>query len=309
MKASTMTPRIAGRVLVGFASLLLMCGACSAQHPPEAPLPQPFAKLLPLHKRLGPPGPGEWLAVHQEPGQTYDEYVRGKPIRPDATRRVIYVQPLGTLSKTERKIVQLTADYMEPYFGLQVKILDELPLSLIPEKARRVHPTWNVPQILAPYVLDDVLAPRLPKDAVASIAFTASDLWPGEGWNFVFGEASLSNRVGVWSLSRYGNPDANEAAFRLCLLRTLKVGTHETGHMFSIAHCIRYECNMQGSNSLAEGDKCPLWLCPECLAKLCYATGADPIKRYQRLAAFCKAQGLTREQEFFEKSVEVLSKP
>ena len=75
-------------------------------------LPEPFAKLLPLHKRLGPPAPGEWLAVQQEPGQTYEEYVRGKPVRPDKTRRVIYVQPLGTLSKTERKVVQLTADYM-----------------------------------------------------------------------------------------------------------------------------------------------------------------------------------------------------
>ncbi len=197
---------------------------------------------------------------------------------------------------------------MEVYFDLQVKVLDELPLSLVPEKARRVHPTWNVPQILTTYVLEEVLAPRLPKDAVASIAFTASDLWPGGDWNFVFGEASLSDRVGVWSLNRYGNPDASPDAFRLCLLRTLKVGTHETGHMFSMAHCIRYQCNMQGSNSLAEADKCPLWLCPECLAKLCYATGADPVKRYQRLAAFCKAQGLTREQEFFEKSVEVLGK-
>ena len=222
------------------------------------------------------------------------------------SRRVIYVQPLGTFTKTERKVIRLTADYMEAYFNLQIKVLDDLPLSLIPAKARRVHPTWNVPQILAPYVLEDVLAPRLPKDAVAYIAFTASDLWPGEGWNFVFGEASLSDRVGVWSLYRYGDPDESEDAFRLFLLRTIKVGTHETSHMFSMEHCIRYECNMCGSNSLREADRCPVWLCPECLAKLCYATGADPVNRYQRLAAFCKAQGLKREQEFFEKSLAVL---
>jgi archaemetzincin len=300
--------RIASLTLLVMASFGVGPAGCAGRSPPDPPLPAPFAKLLPLHRRLGPPAPGDWLAVEKEPGQTYDEYVRGRPVRPDATRRVIYVQPLGTLTKTERRVIQLTAEYMEAYFNLQVKTLDDLPLSLIPEKARRVHPTWNVPQVLAPYVLDEVLAPRLPKDAVAMIAFTTSDLWPGEGWNFVFGEASLSNRVGVWSLFRYGDPDESEEAFRLCLLRTIKVGTHETSHMFSMEHCIRYECNMCGSNSLREADRCPVWLCPECLAKLCYATGSDPVKRYQRLAAFCKTQGLKTEQEFFEKSLEVLGK-
>ena len=46
-------------------------------------------------------------------------------------------------------------------------------------------------QILTTHVLGEVLKPRLPKDAAAYIAFTASDLWPGEGWNFVFGQATL----------------------------------------------------------------------------------------------------------------------
>ena len=38
----------------------------------------------------------------------------------------------------------------------------------------------------------------LPKDAFAFVAFTSSDLWPGEGWNFVFGQASMEGRIGVW---------------------------------------------------------------------------------------------------------------
>jgi archaemetzincin len=303
-----MSARSASVSLFGVCFLCSGLSGCTAEVTSEPPLPEPFAKLLPLHKRLGTPKAGEWLAVQNEPGQTYGQYVRGGPVRPDRERRVIYVQPLGDFTKTGRKVIRLTADYMEAYFNLQIKVLDDLPLSLVPAKARRVHPTWNVPQILAPYVLDEVLAPRLPKDAVAYIAFTASDLWPGEGWNFVFGEASLVNRVGVWSLYRYGNPDESEDAFRLFLLRAIKVGTHETGHMFSMEHCIRYECNMCGSNSLPEADRCPVWLCPECLAKLCYVTGADPVKRYQCLAAFCKTQGLKTEQEFFEKSLEVLGK-
>jgi archaemetzincin len=310
----TSTSHLAGGIqakvvaFLGWGAIMLCFGSCGdgADRRGEQSLPSPFQELLPLHKRLGRPAPGDWLDQHPERGQSYQEYVRSGPVRPDRARKVIYVQPLGSFTGTQRKVIRLTAEYMEAYFNLPVRVLDDLPLRLIPAKARRVHPTWKVPQILAPYVLDEILAPRLPKDGVAYIAFTTSDLWPGEGWNFVFGQASLGDRVGVWSLYRYGNPDQNEAAFRLFLLRTIKVGTHETGHMFSMQHCTLYECNMCGSNHLAEMDRRPAWLCPVCLAKLCYATGADPAKRYARLAAFCKANGLRPQQEFFEKSLEVL---
>jgi archaemetzincin len=156
--------------------------------------------------------------------------------------------------------------------------------------------------VLSTYVLNDVLRPRLPRDACAYIALTTSDLWPGEGWNFVFGQASLTERVGVWSIHRNGDPHGGEAAFQLCLRRTLKTATHETGHMFSMQHCIYYNCNMCGSNHLAEADQHPLWLCPICLGKLCHATGADPLKRYEALASFCKQHGLNEEAEFYAKS-------
>ena len=158
-------------------------------------------------------------------------------------------------------------------------------------------------QVLSTYVLESVLAPRLPEDAVAYIAFTASDLWPGEGWNFVFGQASLTDRVGVWSFNRFGNPDEVEAAFKLCLLRTIKLASHETGHMFSMAHCTLFECNMCGSNHLEEADARPSWLCPICLAKLCWATSTDPREHFHRLGAFAKANGFKEEQEFYEKSL------
>jgi archaemetzincin len=266
-------------------------------------LPPRMQKLVPLHKPLGMPGPGDWLASHEEPGQTYSEYVLSRPIRPDARRRVIYIQPLGDFSATQRKIIQLTAEFMGIYFQLPVRVSKDLPLSLIPQRARRKHPQWGVSQILSTYVLNDVLKPRLPKDAVAFIAFTTSDLWPGEGWNFVFGQASLGDRVGVWSIQRLGDPDKAEDAYRLTLHRTLGIAAHETGHMFSIEHCIFYECCMCGSNSLSEADRYPLWLCPQCLAKLCHATGADPEKRFKELIAFAKTHGLTTEEDFWRKSL------
>jgi len=281
-------------------------GPSNADEPSQATLPAKFERLLPLHTKLGPPQPHDWLVEHKEPGQSYSQYLRSQPIRVDKQRRVIYVQPLGEFDSAQRKVLDRTAEFLGIYFQLPVKVRDDLSLDVIPREARREHPTWHVKQILSTYVLDKVLRPRLPTDACAYIALTTSDLWPGRGWNFVFGQASLSERVGVWSIARNGDLHGNGTEFRSCLLRTLKTASHETGHMFSMQHCTFYECNMCGSNHREEADRRPLWLCPHCLAKLCHATGADPILRFKDLAAFSKRAGLKAEQEFYEKSLAVL---
>jgi archaemetzincin len=263
-------------------------------------------KLRPLHKKLGKPRPGDWLYHHQEPGQSFRQYIGSRPVIPDRERRVIYIQPIGQFTPTQRKVVSLTADWLGRCFNLPVKVNEVLPLSVVPAEARRTHPNWGDKQILTTYVLDRVLRPRLAKDAFALIAFTASDLWPGPGWNFVFGQASLRQRVGVWSIYRFGDPAAGEAPFRLCLLRTMKTGTHELGHMFSMLHCTAYQCGMCGSNSLPEADRRPLALCPECMAKVCWATQTDPVGRYRKLEEFCRQNGLAAEAGFYDRSLKAL---
>lgn len=267
-------------------------------------------RLEPLHHHKDAPSPGDWLAHHPEPGQTFREWREHDPVLPDRSagpghRHLLYVQPLGALAPPQARIVQLASEYLELFFGLPVRTRQALPLSLIPATARRLHPTQHQPQILSGFVLEEVLAPRLPADAAAYISFTAADLWPGEGWNFVFGQASLRDRVGVWSVARYGDPRESEATFRQVLRRTLKVAVHETGHMFSMRHCTAYECVMNGANSQEESDRSPLWLCPECLAKVLLATGRDAAERYHALAAFAAAHGLEPEAEMFRRSAEL----
>lgn len=298
--------------LVAIVALLVGCSAPQAAAESDAlgrteGLRRDLDLLRPLHQTIRKPGPNDWLAQHEERGQTFEQYVSSRPVTPQAERNVLYIQPIGVFSKTQQKILVLTAEYMGHYFGLEVKTKKAIPLSMIPDAARRVHPVWGDEQILTTYVLDDVLKARLPKDAVAMIAFTASDLWPGEGWNFVFGQGSMRKRVGVWSLYRFGDPDKDEESFRLCLSRTIKTAVHETGHMFSMYHCTAYECCMCGSNSRAESDRRPLYLCPECMAKVCWVTQADPVARYKRLMAFCKENGFKEERIFFEASVRRLT--
>lgn len=261
-------------------------------------------RLAPLHSKLGEPQPGDWLLSHDEKGQTFAQYLRIDPVRLAADQDVLYVLPLGDFDDRQRQIVDLSAEFLGIYFCCEVKMLDTLTLDdAIPADARRVHPSWGVKQILSTYVLEDVLKPRLPDDGVALIAFTTSDLYPADDWNFVFGQASLRQRVGVWSIFRNGDP---EAEFQTCLRRTLKTATHETGHMFSIRHCIAYECNMCGSNNRQESDRHPIHMCPECIAKVWYATDCDPMDRFRRLKAFYEKHQFADEAAFVQRSVQRL---
>jgi archaemetzincin len=132
------------------------------------------------------------------------------------------------------------------------------------------------------------------------IGLTTLDLYPQDDWNFVFGQASLSERVGVFSFARnddsfFGDPPSPRQLVRK---RALQVLTHEVGHMFGLWHCAYYSCNMNGSNSLEEADTQPPHLCPVCLRKLQYTIGFDPAARYEALADFYERVGMAEEAAF-----------
>ncbi len=253
-----------------------------------------------LHEIKRVPDANDWLAKYQEAGQTFDQYLRSDPNRPSDHHTRFYVQPIGDFTAAEREAVEETADLLSRFYGLPVDMLDPLPLDLVPAQARRTHPRWGDEQILTTYVLENILKPRCPDDAVAVMALTTADLWPGES-NFVFGQATRTERVGVCSLYRYGdaNDPQSNARFRR---RLFKIALHETGHTLGIMHCIAYECCMNGSNGLEELDSNPIWLCPECVQKVWWACSADPAQRYRRLADFAAKNHLDVEEDFWNRS-------
>ena len=262
--------------------------------------------LEPLHQPAKSPQPGEWRYDHLEPGQTFSQFALSEPTRMTPERNVIYVQPIGMFSDSQRRIVELSAEFLGLDYCCPVEVLPDIPEDVIPSEARRIHPHTQQLQFQSSWIHSVYLKPRLPDDAAVLLALTATDLWPGLDWNFVFGEASLKYRVGVWSIARMGNSDAGIDEFRTCLRRTLKVASHETGHMFSLQHCIHFDCNMAAGNDLEECDRYPLYLCPECAAKLHWSIRPDVLARYQTLAEFCRQNYLQQEAHYYSHAAELL---
>jgi len=232
---------------------------------------------------------GDWLKSQHEPGQKFEEYIVSDPILPTAERRTIYIQPIGSFTQAQRNAIKLTAEYMRAFYNLPVKLNADRQLGNVPANLKRETGYPKNLQVRTSYFLEDVLPKLIPDDAAAFIAFTNVDLFPGDTWYFVFGQASVEKRVGVWSLYRLSDLviEKDNAADRL-LTRTIKISMHEVGHMFGLRHCTRYECLMSGTNSLAETDRRPLDNCPECMAKVAWAMNYDPEERFKNLAAFWK---------------------
>ena len=155
-----------------------------------------------------------------------------------------------------------------------------------------------------------LLAPRLPADAVCYLGITMADLYPDPSWNYVFGMASLAERVGVYSLARYGpafnNQPDDTGAQALLLRRALLVVAHETAHMFSLPHCRRYECLMNGVNSLTELDRGTPWLCPDCLRKLQWNLGFDVMGHYRALRAFSAEHRMPDQVDWLDRRLSAL---
>lgn len=262
--------------------------------------------LKPLAKKLGKPKPGEWLYHHRERRQSFQAYRKSRPVRKSKRWNTIYVTSIGPFSRAQQRILDLACEYLGIFFDTPVELLDPVAIDRIPESAQREHPEWGDHQLLTRYILDHVLLPNRPANALASLAFTTADLWPGGGWNFVFGEASLRDRTGVWSLYRNGNPSLSKATFQQCLRRALSTATHETGHILTMEHCIVYECSLNGSNSLPESDSKPLHLCSDCLQKHCWNLRLPPIPHLQKLLQFYQKQGFEEDARWCSDAIAAL---
>jgi archaemetzincin len=267
------------------------------------------------------PGPDDWLAVHPESGQTFDQFKNSQANRPGQQRNVVYLQPLGDFPAERSPSMDKLREFAAAFFAMEVKTLPPVAIDKSRFTTRHNQLTGN-PQILTGDVLS-YLQHQLPSNSFCLLAVTMKDLYPDPSWNFVFGQASLRERVGVYSFARYlpavvtavqaGDPAFYPASAgqpsdyqTLLLRRSCKVLAHEAGHMFGLAHCTFFNCLMNGSNHLAESDRRPLHLCPVCLRKLQWSVGFDVVKRYQAIEKIDRDLGFADEADWLQQRIKSL---
>uniref|UniRef100_A0A2K5H9V3 Archaemetzincin-2 n=1 Tax=Colobus angolensis palliatus TaxID=336983 RepID=A0A2K5H9V3_COLAP len=215
--------------------------------------------------------PSDWITSHPEAPQFFsDPY--GKTPSPDKCS--IYIQSIGSLGNTRiisEEYIKWLTGYCKAYFyGLRVKLLEPVPVSA-------TKCSFRVRDIL------EFLKKKKPEDALCVVGITVIDLYPRDSWNFVSGQASLTDDipffgVGIFSFARYGSDfysmcyegkvkklkktsSSDYSIFDNCyvpeitsvlLLRSCKTLTHEIGHIFGLRYCQWLACLMQGSNHLEE---------------------------------------------------------
>ncbi|PWB24777.1 Zn-dependent protease [Flavobacterium sp. HTF] len=261
-----------------------------------------FDKIKANDIALLTPAPGEWLDSHPEKGQTFEQFENSKHITPTDDSNIIYIKPIGDFTALQNKQIELLREYLEIYFQLETKIGERASNDIIPAHARRKL-TENYEQFLAGYILDSVLKKEKPEKRIALMALTEKDLYPKPEWNFVFGLASYSQKIGVSSIYRLQDEKLTDANFNLCLSRLMKICSHEIGHMFGLHHCIDANCVMNGTNSLSETDGHSIRLCSVCQKKLNTGINYDNKKRLSELANFFQRNNLTDELQLMKKDM------
>jgi archaemetzincin len=249
---------------------------------------------------IPPPGAHDWLSVSKEKGQTFDRFTHTSSNRPAGTREHLYLRPVGSWSG-HSELLQRLQRFASVFFMRDVRVLPTLEVEGSGITTRHNRFT-DVTQLKTRDILP-LLASSLPPDAWCVLGLTLYDLYPHDTWSFVFGEALLDDRVGIFSVARYDPAFYGKRADdpSLLLRRSCKVLAHEACHMFGIRHCVYFNCLMNGSNHLEESDRRPPHLCPVDLRKLHWTLGFDIAGRYRRLHDFWREAGVADEVHWIER--------
>jgi archaemetzincin len=323
--------------------LLLGLGACERTRelgdgaqpaqpamPLMPPMPSPLGSLddIPLSlqpafdERVHRPLPTTVVRDGEAP-QTYAEFLTETRFsaRTGPEARTIAILPIGEYPRgfvVEYEAVRLVrspeptliARFLAAWFGLPTRMLPAMSDEVLERLPARELDGRR--QLDAAAVLEWLRGHR-PADATCVLALTLEDLYADDA-AWVFGYASVVDRVGVHSMLRYdpgfANVEARGPEFEHTILtRALRVLAHEGAHMFGLRHCLHFECLMNPTAGTEDLDRLPLHLCPVCLRKLWSATGMSIVARWEQLANLCDELELPAEREWFSARLRALGLP
>ena len=149
--------------------------------------------IVPLFKPIPKPGSSDWLANHNEEGQTYDDYVSEPKNYVDSKRNVIYIQPLE--ESIDQEFVENLRKFTKAfYLGLEVKVLPYFDVQK-QKIGHRINDWSGKPQYNASNILRNI-EKKLPADAYCMIGICLTDLYPKDEMEFCF-------RIGFYKESNW----------------------------------------------------------------------------------------------------------
>ncbi|MBU0553835.1 tetratricopeptide repeat protein [Myxococcota bacterium] len=156
-------------------------------------------------------------------------------------------------------------------------------------------------------IIVEGLFERLPGDGAGLLAITNSDLFEAGKSHFVFGLASLVDRVGIVSLARYRGAwwgeQENPARF---YERAYKVIIHEVSHTLGLGHCPNPHCAMREDATLEALDDSPRRFCKRCQAALERNAKPEPGRwHYLRGHSHLNRAQLSQAVFHFERAAEI----
>lgn len=167
-----------------------------------------------------------------------------------------YVRPLGEVDAAQARFA---CKNIRETFKLQCQVLRAHPLPRVALDATRGQYDADL--------LIDALFRRAPVDAVGVVGVTNADLFDKRRGRFVFGLASLIDRVAVVSLARYRGSWWGESLDpKVFRARYFKVLVHEVAHTLGLRHCERQTCAMRDDADLKALDASPTTFCNACRA-------------------------------------------
>jgi len=252
---------------------------------------------------------GDWLWTNEEYYQTFDLYNDLEAMRniPNKYKNVIYLKNMdegmeGSLITDDvlNKLIQIVSLYYPQGVKLDIlKTKDNFETLKVKFRTNdfTLQKQYNGCEALG------ALIPLRPHDGFMVLGITSFDIYNKEEQNFVFGLASAFDSTGCFSINRFYLDHSftfkDPAEIMINSIKSA-AGTmiHEVGHIFGIKHCVYYNCKMNGTNSIEESQRVPVFdFCPVCIRKLWNTLEFDIKDRVLQLS-----KGL---KEIYGKSVDV----
>ncbi len=98
--------------------------------------------IAPLHEPIRATEKGDWLDEHEEPGQSFEEYCHSDPVLPTQVRTTMYLQPLGEFDPARVAAIVATAELLQTFYGMPVRLLDRMNLAWVPPQAEDEMKIW-----------------------------------------------------------------------------------------------------------------------------------------------------------------------